>query len=102
VAIAVENAAESNLIGLKPTVDSTVRRQFVEFASRSRKVRVAKSGASWVFLSSMAPEKEEVIQVEGIASVILHVCVLNSFFILFCSTGFSCMHAPPPGRHIVN
>ena len=28
VAIALENAAESNLIGLKPTVDSTVRRQF--------------------------------------------------------------------------
>jgi hypothetical protein len=28
VAIALENAAESNLIGLKPTVHSTVRRQF--------------------------------------------------------------------------
>jgi hypothetical protein len=28
VAIALENAAESNLIGLKPTVDSTVPRQF--------------------------------------------------------------------------
>jgi hypothetical protein len=41
VAIALENAAESNLIGLKPTVDSTVPRHIVCMHRRTVPIRVS-------------------------------------------------------------
>jgi hypothetical protein len=71
VAIALENAAESNLIGLKPTVDSTVdstvRRQF----EQRRPISYPPWEGTLVLTMSLAPDKEHTQTMSLVERVIL-------------------------------